>query len=370
MTSEKNEARQQVSGEFGFNFEEVLVNSEAALQFLCSSYIFSSILFTATELSVFDCLVNAPKTCEQIATQIEVPVDALERLLIAITAMGLVERDSTGNYCNSELATRFLTTESSQSICSLLLFYKRCYNLFGYLSESIKTGKLQVDKYELFKNHHNLQDFYTELTQYPEEYFIFLEVMNISSAGIGEAIAKQVDFGNIKQLIDLGAGGGQVSIELARIFPHLSITMVDLPLSCNFIEQRIKENELTQQIQSISGDIFQDAWNELKPADAVLLSGILADWNADQRRQILHNSWNLLKPGGQLLISETLFNEQKTGPVSPAILSLFMLLFMQGNNFTPSEISLMLQEAGFVEINFFLKRETGVRDLIVARKPY
>ncbi len=363
------EIQSTASQNFGFNFLGTTLTNGEALESIGGSYALSSILLSAVELNVFDCLVDMPKTCQQIAAEIQVSSDALERLLVALTTMELLQRDSIECYHNTEPATTWLTTNSAQSMTSSLLFHKRCYDLFGSLTEVIKSGKQHLPQFPTVNNSDRFSDYYTELAKHPEEYFIFLEAMNHSSIGIGTAMSDSVDFSKIQQVIDLGAGGGQVALELAGVVPHISVKMVDLPIACQFLQQRIVAKGLEHRVDCLAGNIIQNLSLELEPSDAVILSGILADWGVNERMQILHHAYNLLKPGGLLLISETLFDETKTGFLQPAILSICMLLAMQGNNFTPSEIESVLDKAGFVEVKFWLKLETGVRDLIVAQKP-
>jgi ubiquinone/menaquinone biosynthesis C-methylase UbiE len=365
-----NENQSLASQNFGFNLEKNTIANGEKLESIGSSYALSSIVLSAVELNVFDRLVDAPKTCQQIATEIHVSINGLERLLIALTAMDLLQCDSSGKYSNTSVSNAWLTTNSTQNIRSSLLFHKRCYELFGNLTAVIKSGKQQFDRSSSFKHSDPSNDYYTELAQYPEEYRIFLEAMNHSSVGIGRAMASSIDFSKIERVIDLGAGGGQVSLELAEAVPHLRIELVDLPNACEFLQQRITASNLTHRVECRPGNILHEIAPPLERADAAILSGVLADWGMTERMQILRHARNLLKPGGLLLVSETLFNEQKTGSLQPAILSLCMLLAMQGDNFTPSELKSMLSEAGFVAVRFYFKTETGVRDLIMAQKPF
>jgi 2-polyprenyl-3-methyl-5-hydroxy-6-metoxy-1,4-benzoquinol methylase len=364
-----NEIQSLSSQNFGFSLLGNTIENGEMLELIGGSYALSSIILSAVELKVFDLLVDEPKTLDRIAHEIDVSLDGLERLAIALTAMGLIQGDSTGKYRNTTVSTTWLTTKSPQSMTSSLLFHKRCYELFSNLTEAIRSGKQQIEQLPTFKNFESFNDYYTELAKYPEEYFIFLEAMNRSSVGIGKVMSNVIDFSNIYQAIDLGAGGGQVTLELATAISHLSVKMVDLPITCQFLEQRIAVNNLTDRIDCLPGNILDDLQAKIEPSDAVILSGVLADWGATERIKILNHARNLLKPGGLLLVSETLFNEQKTGPLQPAILSLCMLLAMQGKNFTPSEIKSMLHEVGLVETRFYFNAETGVRDLIVAQNP-
>jgi 2-polyprenyl-3-methyl-5-hydroxy-6-metoxy-1,4-benzoquinol methylase len=364
-----NETQSSVAEDFGCDSLENSPIDASTLESIGSNYALSSILLSAVELNIFDCLIDAPKTCQQIATEIQVAVDGLERLAIALTAMDLLQCDREGNYHNTTVSNTWLTTTSPQSMTSALLFHKRCYDLFGNLTEVIKSGKQQIPQRAAAKALDRPQDYYTELASHSEEYFIFLEAMNHASIGIGTAMSRCVDFSKIHRVIDLGAGGGQISLELAAAVPHLTVQMVDLPIACEFLDRRIANNNLAHRIECLPGNILDEVTISIEPSDAVILAGVLADWGVNEGMQILHRARNLLKPGGLLLVSETLFNERKTGPLQPAILSLCMLLAMQGNNFTPSQLKSMLAEVGFVETRYYFKNETGVRDLIVAQKP-
>ena len=270
------EIKSTASQNFGFNLLGAAVTGEI-LESIGGSYALSAILLSAVELNIFDRLIDAPKTCEQIASEIQASVDGLERLAIALTAMGLLARDSQGKYQNTIPSTTWLTTKSPQTMNSSLLFHKRCYDLFGNLTAVIKSGKQQAITATPLSTFDRANDYYSELAQHPGDYFIFLEAMNQSSVGIGSALAHSVDFSKIQQVIDLGAGGGQVALELAQTVPHLSIQMVDLPIACQFLQQRISTQSLEHRVECIPGSLLDDLSQKLAPADAVILSGVLAD---------------------------------------------------------------------------------------------
>jgi hypothetical protein len=51
-----------------------------------------------------------------------------------------------------------------------------------------------------------------------------------------------------------------------------------------------------------------------------------------------------LPSGGAVVISELLVNDEKTGPVTAALMSLNMLIETEGRNHTPAEYSAWLTE--------------------------
>jgi O-methyltransferase len=54
--------------------------------------------------------------------------------------------------------------------------------------------------------------------------------------------------------------------------------------------------------------------------------------------------------GGQILIHEMLYNDEKTGPFPIAAFSMIMLGWTEGEQYSGKEISEMLREAGFTNI--------------------
>src|SRR5262249_52443592 len=142
----------------------------------------------------------------------------------------------------------------------------------------------------------------------------------------------------------------------------------DYPQACSFADEVISAQGLSGRITTITGD-FLNLPPGLELVDAVLLGGVLADWDPEQRKQLLANAKRCLRSRGRLLVSETLLDDSNDGPLLPALLSLTMLVGARGKNFTPTEVRTMLDAAGFIDVRVITNREFGVRDLVVAQKP-
>jgi 3-hydroxy-5-methyl-1-naphthoate 3-O-methyltransferase len=66
---------------------------------------------------------------------------------------------------------------------------------------------------------------------------------------------------------------------------------------------------------------------------------------------LLRKVYDCLSDDGIILISEWLLNDEKTGPVPSALMSLTMIVDQpEGRNYSFSEVSRMLSDVGFTNI--------------------
>jgi hypothetical protein len=83
-----------------------------------------------------------------------------------------------------------------------------------------------------------------------------------------------------------------------------------------------------------------------------LLSHIIHLYDQEKARVLLKKAYDSLpNKHGIVIISEWLLNDEKTGPVPSALMSLNMVLELdRGRNYSFAEISKMLTEVGFKSI--------------------
>ena len=77
---------------------------------------------------------------------------------------------------------------------------------------------------------------------------------------------------------------------------------------------------------------------------------IFHDWPPDRGRMLARKSFQSLPPGGRIVIHEMLFNNDRTGPFPVAAFNVDMLVAMPGQQYSKRELSTMLREAGFRDI--------------------
>src|SRR5262249_10787478 len=148
-------------------------------------------------------------------------------------------------YSNQDISQTHLTHGSPASLCTLFIQLKRhAYDVFSYLSESIQSGEPHFREMRFLRGEGALQSCYEGFAKHPEEYELLLQSLNLTSTGAGALISEQAGLKECAHLVDLGGGGGQIACEIAAGNPKLRVTIVDLPLACDFAEKIIKSKNL------------------------------------------------------------------------------------------------------------------------------
>jgi acetylserotonin N-methyltransferase len=97
-------------------------------------------MFTAVSLGIFDRLGKGAADAATLAKQFGANTDALERLLDACVAMGLLAKHDT-LYSNTPVAETYLTRSSPNTLAGYILYSDRAlYPLWGNLEAAIREG--------------------------------------------------------------------------------------------------------------------------------------------------------------------------------------------------------------------------------------
>ena len=77
---------------------------------------------------------------------------------------------------------------------------------------------------------------------------------------------------------------------------------------------------------------------------------IFHDWPPERCQFLARKSFESLPTGGRIVIHEMLFNDSRTGPFAVAAFNVDMLIAMPGQQYSKRELSTVLKEAGFRQI--------------------
>ena len=145
----------------------------------------------------------------------------------------------------------------------------------------------------------------------------------------------------------MGGGSAAHAIGATLQWSHLRAIVLDTAPVCEVAEEFIAKHELHDRITTHICDMWVDPF---PAADVHFYSDIYHDWPPDKCRFLTRKSFEGLPPGGEILVHEIVFDDSKTGPLSAAAYNVAMLLNTEGQQYSSKELSAMLTQAGFTDI--------------------
>jgi predicted O-methyltransferase YrrM len=281
-------------------------------------------------------------------------------LLTGCAALGVLQKQD-GRYVNSPLSDEYLVPGKPNHFGGLVtMFDRRLYAGWDKLTQAIRTNRPTTWDPDRERSLFESAD--------PEMLATFWEAMHVLSTQTGRALGAAFDVGEFRRLLDVGGGSAAFDIVLCQRYSELRTTVYDLEFVADIAARNVKDAGLTDRITVRPGDFFEDASFPVGH-DLHLFSMIMHDWDEERDHLLLRKSFEALDSGGAVLICELLVDDDKTGPVPAALMSLNMLVETEGRNYTAAEYSDWLTEVGFVDPQVVPLEAPGANGVVTARKP-
>ncbi len=293
----------------------------------------SRILFTASELDVFSLIGTESKTAEEIAISLNSDTRATERLLNALCAIGLLEKNLK-KYSNSSLSLRFLVKSKPEYI-GLMEHCSDLWEQWGNLTEAVKLGKPPRPRAI-----NELRD---------KEVEAFIEAVHWRSKILAPEIADLIDLKNVDKIMDLGGGVGDYAIEFIKKKPGLKADLFTYPNCSYYAEEHLRslhEPSISDNIEIKTGDIVEDDIEN--GYDLIFLSFVFQQHDIWTNMKLAKKVRDALKNGGLIVIQDILIDDNRISPEFNAMYSLELLVNTDGGEtYTRSDLWLILKEAWF-----------------------
>ncbi len=293
----------------------------------------SRLFLTAMELDVFSVIGEDGKTSEQVSNAINADKKAVDRLLNALCGIELIKKKD-NKYFNQPYTLKYLVS-SSPEYMEDLKHYSNLWNSWTDLTEAVKIGKPVVNKEIHEKSDDWIRNYYNS-THY-------------RAKNEAPQIIKQINLKNVKNVLELGCGSAQYTIEILKTNPDIRATVMDIPKITDLAKQNILKENMTDRIEVISGDFFTDKIG--KGYDMIILSYVIHSYSVFENIEILQKCYEALNKHGQILINENIIEDNRITPVTSSIFSLNMLLNTKsGDSYSETDVWIMLKEAWFKDI--------------------
>jgi hypothetical protein len=311
-------------------------------------------VLVAHKLKLFSCLGQTPRTLVDVCQALNLARRPAEALLNVSMSLGLVHKQGE-SYALTPLAEDYLL-ETSPTYFGAVLDLDLAEPLsFESLEKAVLTNAQQVyGGGDWVKSHAEQADLARTFTR----------AMHGYSMGPALAWPEVLDLSEHRQMLDIGGGSGAHSIGAVLKWPDLQATNFDIAPVCEVAQEFVARYGLQSRIRTYVGDMWHDPF---PGADLHVYANIYCDWPAEKSRLLSHKSFASLEPGGRIIIHEMLYDDDKTGPFIVAAFSVGLLPWTEGERYSGRELSAMLTEAGFTDIE--VKPTWGYWSIVTGRKP-
>jgi len=301
-------------------------------------YQVSHALYVTTRLGVWDLLAADVGTIAEIAERTGTRVPSMQRLLRALAAFNVVRDAGAGKFELTSIG-QCLTSNSAHSVRPLILMYgsEHSRQVFDHLEECVCEGR------SVFEIAFGAESGFSYLQGHPHLARVFNDGMSAASRLTGPAIAKNYSFADVRQIVDVGGGHGEVLAAILHAFPHIRGTLFELPS----VAAKLRDRDMSSRCEVIAGDMFRAV-----PAggDLYLLVHIIHNWDDEAATALLKSCRQAMRDSGKLLIVDRVMPE-RVEPCEPArakaLIDLLMLVRTRGGRErTADEFTRLLAGAG------------------------
>ncbi len=316
------------------------MNDPAPILDLIEAFRLSKTLFAAVKLGIFD--GDRPDS------------PALDRLLDACTAMGLLEKRN-GQYVNTPVSDLYLRSSSPRTLAGYIRYSNSVlYRLWGNLEDAVLQGRNCWS--EAFGEGMTVSKAMSD----PARKADFISGMHGFGQLSSPAVIDAFDLSRYRCFVDIGGATGHLAAAALKRYPQMKAILFDLPAVVE-----IGKDAVPQGITVVAGDFVS---GELPEGDVFALGKILHSQGRAQSLDLLRKIHRRLPEGGAVLIVETLLQDDPPGPAHAHMKSLNMLVVNGGQERTVGEYADLLKTAGFSQLQY---RITGtVLDAILAVKSH
>jgi SAM-dependent methyltransferase len=305
-----------------------------------TSYQTSAVMMTGVKTGVFRCLAGGLADAAGIAAETGLSLRGTVALLRSLEALGFVTsaHDAPANYQLTG-AGQLCNETGANGLARLAIKESYFYKLWANLDDAVRSGQALLAPFaQRAKSDRGFVE-------------TFLLALNDLAHKSADGFFQVVRFDGVRRLLDLGGGAGGYATLIARRYPEVHVTLLELPEIVPIAARVVAAEGLTDRVSVVAGDIFAPGLKlETMEYDAVLVSHVLHDFDAETGRLILRQASTAVKSTGGHLILNDVFTGAGPLKLPETFFDLMMLVENPGGAAHPlAEVQRWVRESGWSE---------------------
>jgi len=326
------------------------ITSTAELMETIFAFRQARIILTAFELDIFSKLGNENKSSSEIADNINLNHRATDRLMNALTALGLLKKEN-GKFSNTDLTLKHLV-KGKPGYLGGIAHSVNLWQTWSTLTDAVKAGTSVYNKEPVNERDSKWLD-------------AFISAMHMrAKQNQAPGIAKLLNFNGVKKVLDVGGGSGVFSFAMISQNPSLKAVVFDLPNVIPITKRYIENEGFKDKVETISGDYFKDKLGE--GYDMIFLSAIIHSNSPDENILLIKKCASALNSNGQIVIMDNIMDDDRISPYNGVLFALNMLVGTDnGDTYTEAEVNSWMSKADIMD---FKRIETEFENTLLIGK--
>jgi ubiquinone/menaquinone biosynthesis C-methylase UbiE len=306
----------------------------------------AKIFLVANDLDLFRRL-NSVRTAAELAGELDVNARALELLMNALVALGVLEKAGAGGFRNAPVAAAWLSGDHYRG--HIFRHIHHCWESWNDLAGVVRRGGPELVREAVIL--HDQEEWNRD----------FIRGMDDVTMELAPQVVAQLELGTARRLLDIGGGPGTYARAFLEAHPRLEeVTVFDLPSALAVAAERLGGYGRRAAVQLVAGDFQRDPLGQ--GFDAIWISQVLHSQDEAGCIALLGKAAQALQPGGALMVHEFLLDDSCTQPLTAALFAVHMLVMTAGGRaYSGSEIAGWMRGCGLVAVEIRkVSDDTGV----------
>lgn len=328
---------------------------------LVAGFVYTQVLAACVRLDLFERLgAQGPMTPAALASACALPERAMQRLLDAAVSIRLLERRSGGRFGLGPLGAPLVGNSALKAMVEHhAALYADLRDPVALLrNEGAGSAMSAYWPYAAYPTPGALP---------PQRVAEYSSLMTASQPMVIDEVLDAWPFARQRKVLDVGGGEGRFVAALAQRFADLQLMLFDLPQVADLARERLAGLGLQDRVQTHGGSFFDDPLP--RGADLVTLVRVLFDHDDAHVLAILRAVRAALPPGGEVLVAEPMARTPGAHAMGDAYFGFYLLAMGRGQSRSVSDITRLLEQAGFQDVRSVATRLPLQAGIVTARVP-
>ena len=311
-------------------------------------------VYVAAELDLAEKL-KQPQTLETLAEECQVSPIALGKVLRLLAAFEVFQRQSDGRWALARHGYSLLDESATGMKYWALTMGNECWQSAMPFLESVRQNKSG------FVLHYG-QTLWEYYNTHQAAHDIYVRAQSDFTVWHAPRIVASFNFGKFKRIVDVGGGRACLSIEIAKQFPSVDVTVIDREDTAQIATGIIQQAGVSDRCRIIGGNFLEAVPAQ---ADLYIIKHVLRDWPDVGAVQLLQSVRRAMHPRSQLMVIEGIAGVNGTEDQLMSLMDIQLFGDMGGGLRSHQAWTDLLRQGGF-ELKQVLPTEIPDGSLLMA----